>query len=91
MGVGVSWSCQYIWHKRTSPSYMKFQNTPFRFYLALLTLAMSALTWQAQAQEAPRLSKEALQLQLDVKTLSDDAMEAEKWEPKARKRPRNTW
>jgi hypothetical protein len=86
MGVGVSWSCQYIWHKRTSPSYMKFQNTPFRFYLALLTLAMSALTWQAQAQEAPRLSKEALQLQLDVKTLSDDAMEGRKVGTKGEKK-----
>ncbi len=53
---------------------MKFRNTPFRLSLALLIPAMSALTWQAHAQDAPKLSKQALQLQTDVKTLADDAM-----------------
>ena len=65
---------------------MKFRNTPFRLSLALLIPAMSALTWQAHAQDAPKLSKQALQLQTDVKTLANDAMEGRKVGTKGEKK-----
>ena len=55
MGVSVFHGLAITFGTNVHPRVtMKFQNTPFRFYLALLTLAMSALTWQAQAQEAPK-------------------------------------
>ena len=65
---------------------MKFRNTSFRLSLALLIPAMSALTWQAHAQDAPKLSKQALQLQTDVKTLAADAMEGRKVGTKGEKK-----
>ncbi len=57
---------------------MNYRNTPFSLAIAFLLPAMSVLTVQLSAQEVPKLSKQALQLQTDVQALADDAMEGRK-------------
>ena len=57
---------------------MKSRNTPFRRSASLILPLVFATSVSLHAQDAPKLSKEALQLQMDVKTLADDAMEGRK-------------
>ena len=57
---------------------MKFRNTSFRLALGLILPLVFAASASLHAQDAAKLSKEALQLQMDVKTLADDAMEGRK-------------
>ncbi len=53
---------------------MTVRNTSIRLASGLLLPLLFGATLQLQAQDAPKLSKQALQLQTDVKTLADDAM-----------------
>jgi hypothetical protein len=74
----ISWAYKYIWHKPSLELTMKIRNTAFRLALGLILPLVFGASHSALAQDAPKLSKQALQLQMDVKTLADDAMEGRK-------------
>ncbi|MEK9830255.1 MAG: M20/M25/M40 family metallo-hydrolase [Schleiferiaceae bacterium] len=65
---------------------MTVRNTSIRLASGLLLPLLFGATLQLQAQDAPKLSKQALQLQTDVKTLADDAMEGRKVGTKGEKK-----
>lgn len=65
---------------------MTLRNTPFRLTSGLLLPLLFGATLHLQAQDAPKLSKQALQLQTDVRTLADDAMEGRKVGTKGEKK-----
>ena len=65
---------------------MTVRNTSFRLASGLLLPLLFGATLHLQAQDAPNLSKQALQLQTDVKTLADDAMEGRKVGTKGEKK-----
>lgn len=65
---------------------MTARNTSIRLASGLLLPLLFGATLHLQAQDAPKLSKQALQLQTDVKTLADDAMEGRKVGTKGEKK-----
>ena len=65
---------------------MTVRNTSIRLASGLLLPLLFGATLHLQAQDAPKLSKQALQLQTDVKTLADDAMEGRKVGTKGEKK-----
>ena len=74
----ISLPVNYIWCKPKDHLAMKIGNTPMRNRASIVLPLLSVLTFSLHGQEAPKLSKEALQIQVDVKTLADDAMEGRK-------------
>ena len=70
MGVGVSWSYQYIWHKRTSPSTYEIPEYPFPPLPGPTYTRNECFDLAGPRPRRPQGSaKQALQLQSDVKTL----------------------
>ena len=65
---------------------MTVRNTSIRLASGLLLPLLFGATLHLQAQDAPKLSKQALQLQTDVKTLADDSMEGRKVGTKGEKK-----
>ena len=65
---------------------MTARNTSIRLASGLLLPLLFGATLHLHAQDAPKLSKQALQLQTDVKTLADDAMEGRKVGTKGEKK-----
>ena len=65
---------------------MTVRNTSIRLASGLLLPLLFGATLHLQAQDAPKLSKQALQLQTDVKTLAADAMEGRKVGTKGEKK-----